>query len=991
MKLIMKLFQCLRFQEAAAMRQIVNHLKYQVSHSISLRVSLVIGVLAVAVALPWPGSSAKQAGFQRGDVFVSLGNGRVQRYSQVTGTLLQTLDTATGSFVTGSAFDRSSNFYVTAFASRTVIKFDSNGNRVGEFGSGYNGRPESIIFDADGNAFVGTVDGDNDVRKFTGAGAPIEQYDVGVERRGTDWIELAADKCTLYYTSEGARIMRYDVCTKTQLSDFVNNLPHSAAYALRLLPSGGLIVADTNEILRLDASGNIVQRYDAPGEDSWFAINLDPDGTSFWSGGISTGNVYKFDINSGNQITRIQTGAGAIFGLSVLGEITVVNPTPSPTATGTPTPTPTIPAGATDLSVTQGDGSGIVFEGTLANYSNPLRYQIGVNNRGPNVAQSVMLFNVLPPNTTLVSCLASNGGSCALDGRTLKLTFPEIGVGVTASAAVTLSVQCAGITTSVLTTSVSAMASNVDPDETNNATTASIQVAPPQPRVTVQGSPSGLDFGTVTLRREGVANPPSYAFSIENLGCLPLTAALAVQRTGSDVSNGRITNANDLATFPIALVGEGGQLTFLNADTPITVAGGGRGEFRIFFNPRIPTAAGKTSGLSANQAIPDLINSLLTISTNAGGEGGQSFSYPLTGRISTEVNLINPTATSLAPLIVAARNNDLYTVEFSVHDANMDFFCAVYSFLNEADVPVGDAPVFYFGDDVAKANMVRGQSFTVVKQFTGANNRPNVRRVKVTVFDNQGNLVDYSSAVGSQQGRVVNASAASFSTEGLAVESIVAAFGAKLATETVVATTAPLPVELAGTRVVITDSRNIERATPLFFVAPGQVNYVVPAGTAAGPAKVTIAAADGSVSVGDVTIADVAPALFTVAATGQGLPTGIVLRVKADGSQVYEPVALYDPVAKRFNPVAIEVGRAREQVFLSLFGTGFRYHRSPQAVRARVGGLEVPVYFAGKQGGLVGVDQINLLLPPQLAGRGEVEIQLIVDGKAANPVRIQIR
>jgi uncharacterized protein (TIGR03437 family) len=974
------------------MRQIVNHLKYQVSNSISFKVLLIIGVLALAVALPWRGSSAKQSGFQRGDVFVSLGNGNVLRYSQVTGTLLQTLNTATGSFVTGSAFDSSSNFYVTAFASRTVIKFDSNGNRIGEFGSNYSGSNESIIFDADGNAYVGSVDGDNDVRKFTAAGVPIEQYNVAVERRGTDWIELAADKCTLYYTSEGRRILRYNICTNTQLSDFVTTLPHSAAYALRLLPSGGLIVADSNEILRLDAAGAIVQRYDAPGEDSWFAINLDPDGTSFWSGGISTGNVYKFDINSGTQLTRIQTGAGGIYGLSVLGEITVVNPTPTPTGTRTPTPTPTIPAGATDLSLTQGGGGGILFEGGQANYSNPLRYVVGVNNRGPNVGQAVMLFNVLPLNTTLVSCVASNVGTCTQEGRTLKISFPELGVGATASATVTLSVQCAGITSSVLTTSASAMASNVDPDETNNAITASIQVAPPLPRVTVQGSPSGLDFGTVTLRREGLANPPSYNFSVENLGCLPLSASFAVQRTGSDVSSGRIGNANDLATFPIAQVGENGQLTFLSGDTSATILGGGRSNFRIFFNPKIPTAAGKISGLNANQSIPDLINSLLTITTNAGGENGvQNVAYPLIGRVSTEVRLINPTATSLTPLIVAARNNDLYSVEFSVHDSNMDFFCAVYSFLNEADVPVGDAPVFYFGEDVAKANMVRGQSFTVVKQFTGANNRPNVRRVKVTVFDNQGNQVDFSSTVGSQQGRVVNASAASFATENLAAESIVAAFGAKLATETVVATTTPLPTELAGTRVVITDSRNVERAAPLFFVAPGQVNYVVPAGTSAGPAMVTIAAADGSVSVGEVLIADVAPALFTVAATGQGLPTGIVLRVRADGAQVYEPIAEYNPVTKRFDPVSIEVRQEKEQVFLSLFGTGFRYHRSPQAVRAVVGGLEVPVYFAGKQGGLIGVDQVNLLLPPQLAGRGEVEIRLIVDGKAANPVRVQLR
>src|SRR5262249_35019450 len=160
--------------------------------------------------------------------------------------------------------------------------------------------------------------------------------------------------------------------------------------------------------------------------------------------------------------------------------------------------------------------------------------------------------------------------------------------------------------------------------------------------------------------------------------------------------------------------------------------------------------------------------------------------------VTPELKFINPTAPSLAPLLVIARSGDIYSVEFSLHDPDMDFFCAVYQFLNVADVPVGDAPVFYFGADVAKANMVRGQSFTVVKQFTGANDRPDVRKVRVTVFDNLNHSVDVSGLVGSQQGRVVNVSGASFASESLAPESIVAAFGSKLATTTRAATTAPL-------------------------------------------------------------------------------------------------------------------------------------------------------------------------------------------------------
>lgn len=56
-----------------------------------------------------------------------------------------------------------------------------------------------------------------------------------------------------------------------------------------------------------------------------------------------------------------------------------------------------------------------------------------------------------------------------------------------------------------------------------------------------------------------------------------------------------------------------------------------------------------------------------------------------------------------------------------------------------------------------------------------------------------------------------------------------------------------------------------------------------------------------------------------------------------------------------------------------------------------IGGIAAPVIFAGEQGEFAGLDQINVALPSALAGRGDVEVALTVDGKAANPVRITIK
>jgi len=68
--------------------------------------------------------------------------------------------------------------------------------------------------------------------------------------------------------------------------------------------------------------GGITRIYDAPGQDCWFALNLDPDGTSFWSADFCTSMVYKFDIESGTVLRSFSTGtpANTVFGLVVNGE-----------------------------------------------------------------------------------------------------------------------------------------------------------------------------------------------------------------------------------------------------------------------------------------------------------------------------------------------------------------------------------------------------------------------------------------------------------------------------------------------------------------------------------------------------------------------------------------------------------------------------------------------------------------------------------------------
>jgi uncharacterized protein (TIGR03437 family) len=238
---------------------------------------------------------------------------------------------------------------------------------------------------------------------------------------------------------------------------------------------------------------------------------------------------------------------------------------------------------------------------------------------------------------------------------------------------------------------------------------------------------------------------------------------------------------------------------------------------------------------------------------------------------------------------------------------------------------------------------------------------------------------------------VTNVSAASYHATPLAAAAITSAFGTNLATSTLAATTLPLPTTLGGTRVIVRDSAGAARPAPLFFVSPNQINYLLPADTAAGLASVTITSASGALSEGTVSIAPVAPGLFTASATGSGLPAALVLRVKPDGAQSFEPIARFDPAQNKLVAVPIAVGTAGEQVYLLLFGTGLRGRSALSEVHASLGGIDAPVTYAGAQGDLAGLDQINVQLPQSLNGRAEVAVTLRVDGQTANPVKVWVK
>jgi uncharacterized protein (TIGR03437 family) len=234
-------------------------------------------------------------------------------------------------------------------------------------------------------------------------------------------------------------------------------------------------------------------------------------------------------------------------------------------------------------------------------------------------------------------------------------------------------------------------------------------------------------------------------------------------------------------------------------------------------------------------------------------------------------------------------------------------------------------------------------------------------------------------------------SAANYRGNPLAPESIVAAFGQNFSTATVAApANQTLPTTLGGASARIVDSMNVTRSASLFFVSPTQMNLQIPPGVAAGAASITFTNTNGALSTSSVTIASVAPGLFSADASGRGLAAALALRVRGT-TQTFEPIARFDQGLNQYVAVPIDLGPATDQVFLVPFGTGFRLNGSLSAVTATIGGTPGQVTFAGAQGTFVGLDQANILLPRSLAGRGEVDVVLTVNGQQANTVRASIR
>ena len=222
-------------------------------------------------------------------------------------------------------------------------------------------------------------------------------------------------------------------------------------------------------------------------------------------------------------------------------------------------------------------------------------------------------------------------------------------------------------------------------------------------------------------------------------------------------------------------------------------------------------------------------------------------------------------------------------------------------------------------------------------------------------------------------------------------DSIAAGFGANIVNQTYSAFSVPLPTSLGNVGVSFTDSAGSKQLTPLFMVSAGQINLVVPANAALGKGTVSVVSQSGATLQGAALVSNVAPAIFAANGNGMGAAAAEFFRITSAGTSSYDYT--FQAGSSTYGTKPVSLSPSTDQVFLELYGTGVRRH-SLNPVQATIGGVKVPVLYAGPVTGLAGLDQINIgPLPQSLAGtgKGDVNVVLTVDGVPSNTVQINIQ
>jgi uncharacterized protein (TIGR03437 family) len=209
-----------------------------------------------------------------------------------------------------------------------------------------------------------------------------------------------------------------------------------------------------------------------------------------------------------------------------------------------------------------------------------------------------------------------------------------------------------------------------------------------------------------------------------------------------------------------------------------------------------------------------------------------------------------------------------------------------------------------------------------------------------------------------------------------------------------IAESGSLPFDLAGASVTIGG-----QAAHIVQTSPSRVDFIVPEGIPTGSQEVLVTSIDGFVSQGMINVAQSAPALFSN--SGNGIGEG----------------AIMNAVTLQTGPFDVSTGinfgsDKRTRLLLLATGLSAGLANSSAAKYVKFGNLvlpnisdaisveakttdgtvfQLPVEYAGPQGGTPGLDEVIVVLPADMKGAGSVTLTIVTGSIRSNSVGVMIR
>jgi uncharacterized protein (TIGR03437 family) len=234
-------------------------------------------------------------------------------------------------------------------------------------------------------------------------------------------------------------------------------------------------------------------------------------------------------------------------------------------------------------------------------------------------------------------------------------------------------------------------------------------------------------------------------------------------------------------------------------------------------------------------------------------------------------------------------------------------------------------------------------------------------------------------------GGVLNAASYSLQTP-VAPGTLVAIFGRNFtdSTSAIIAQSFPWPSVLGETTVTIGGE-----PVPLYVVTSGQINAILPFDLAVNTNLPIVVTRNNAVSAPQpVSLIADQPGVFTQSNNGQGI--GAILAIHADGSYVEvgngnsaktgDTLEIYCTGLGDVNPRAVAGSPAPPSPLAQVI----------DPVTLTIGGVNVPVSFAGPTPGFTGLYQVNATIPAAIAANQQAPLVLSQSGRASATVTIPI-